>query len=259
MASLVAIPTTAGTGSEATPFTIITDPATNVKMLIGSPFLLPDVALVDPTLTHPCPPDITAATGIDALVHAIEAYVSIRSQPLSDLFALAAIERIHGNLRRAWADGSDAAAREQVMLGALQAGIAFGNASVALVHGMSRPIGANFHVAHGVSNAALLAVVMEWSLSGNPARYSRIAEAMGVVTTGQSEMAVARAAVDVVRRLVADTRIPSLSKLVPDRSRFLALAPRMADAAIASGSPGNNPRKATEEDIADLYRRAYDE
>lgn len=257
-APLVAIPTTAGTGSEATPFTIITDPTTSVKMLIGSPFLLPDVALVDPTLTHPCPPNITAATGIDALVHAIEAYVSTRSQPLSDLFALTAIERIHRNLYRAWTDGSDAAAREQVMLGSLQAGIAFGNASVALVHGMSRPIGANFHVAHGVSNAALLSAVMEWSLSGNPERYARIAEAMGVDVTGRSEIAVARAAVDIVRQLIADIRIPSLSELVPDRSHFLALAPRMADAAIASGSPANNPRKATAEEITELYRLAYD-
>jgi alcohol dehydrogenase class IV len=257
-APLVAIPTTAGTGSEATPFTIITDPRTSVKMLIGSPFLLPDVALVDPVLTHPCPPQVTAATGIDALVHAIEAYVSVRAQPMSDVFALAAIERLHGHLRRAWTNGGDAEAREEVMLGALQAGIAFGNASVALVHGMSRPIGANFHVAHGVSNAALLAVVMEWSLPGNPTRYAHVARAMGVSTSGLCGMDAARAGVDAVRRLLADIRIPPLSDLVPDRSRFLDLAPRMADAAIESGSPGNNPRGATKEEIVDLYRRAYE-
>jgi len=144
------------------------------------------------------------------------------------------------------------------MLGALQAGIAFGNASVALVHGMSRPIGANFHVAHGVSNAALLAVVMEWSLPGNPTRYAHVARAMGVSTSGLCGMDAARAGVDAVRRLLADIRIPPLSDLVPDRSRFLDLAPRMADAAIESGSPGNNPRGATKEEIVDLYRRAYE-
>ena len=258
-APLVAIPTTAGTGSEATPFTIITDPETDTKMLIGSPFLLPGVALVDPTLTGSCPRGVTAATGIDALVHAIEAYVSARAQPMSDLFALSAIEQIVGSLHRAWANGADTEAREQVMLGALQAGIAFGNASVALVHGMSRPIGAHFHVAHGVSNAALLAVVMEWSVSGNPGRYARIARAMGVAHEARgSEGELARAGVDAVRRLLASIEIPSLSELVPDRARFFDLAPRMADAAIDSGSPGNNPRRPAKEEIVELYKRAYD-
>ena len=126
--------------------------------------IIPKVAIVDPLLTLSCPRGLTAAVGIDSLTHAIEAYVSVKSQPMSDLFCLSAIELISGNLRQAWANGNNVEAREKTMLGALQAGIAFSNASVALVHGMSRPIGAYFHVPHGASNAALLGVVTEFSL-----------------------------------------------------------------------------------------------
>ena len=255
---LVAVPTTAGTGSEVTPFTIITDTKRDVKMLIGSPFLLPDVAIVDPRLTVSLPPDITAATGIDALTHAIEAYVSVKAQPMSDVLALAAIELISGNLRQAWTDGSNIEAREKAMLGALQAGMAFGNASVALVHGMARPIGAYFHVAHGASNAALLAVVMEFSLAGNPARYAAMAKAMGEDTSGLSEMAAARRGAGAVKKLIKDIKVPSLRELGVDRAKLEKLAPRMAEDAIASGSPANNPRQASKAEIIELYQTAYE-
>jgi alcohol dehydrogenase class IV len=214
---LIASPTTAGTGSEVTPFTIVTDTRRNVKMLIGSPFLMPEIAVVDPSLTLSMPPNITAATGIDALTHAIEAYVSRKAQPLTDIFCLSAIRLISGNLRRAWAIGKDIEARESTMLGALQAGIAFANSSVALVHGMARPIGAYFHVAHGASNAALLSVVMDFSLSGNPSRYAQIAQAMGEDTTGLSELQAARKGVAAVKRLIKDIRVPSLRELGVDR------------------------------------------
>ncbi len=257
-APLIAVPTTAGTGSEVTPFTIITDTATDVKMLIGSPFLMPDVAIVDPLLTLSMPRGLTATTGIDALTHAIEAYVSVKAQPLTDIFALSAIELLSGNLRQAWTDGSDVAAREKTMLGALQAGIAFGNSSVALVHGMARPIGAYFHVAHGASNAALLPEVMAFSLSGNPARYARIAAAMGEDTRSLNEIDAAGLAVTAVKRLIHDIEVPSLPALGVDKARLDELAPVMADDAIASGSPGNNPRPATREEIAAIYRAAYD-
>lgn len=257
-APLVAVPTTAGTGSEVTPFTIITDTATDVKMLIGSPFLVPDVAIVDPLLTLSMPRGLTAATGIDALTHAIEAYVSVKAQPLTDVFALSAIELLSGNLRQAWTDGNDVDAREKTMLGALQAGIAFGNSSVALVHGMARPIGAYFHVAHGASNAALLPEVMAFSLSGNPARYARIAAAMGEDTGSLSELDAAGLAVKAVGRLIQDIEVPSLPALGVDKTRLEELAPAMADDAIASGSPGNNPRPATREEIVAIYRAAYD-
>ncbi len=256
-APLVAVPTTAGTGSEASVYTIITDAATDVKMLIGSPFLMPDVAIVDPLLAISSPPGVTAATGIDALVHAIEAYVSVKAQPMSDVFALSAIELISGNLRHAWANGDDLDAREKTMLGALQAGIAFSNSSVALVHGMSRPIGAYFHLAHGVSNAVLLVVVMEFSLTGNARRYTDIAQSLGENTDELTDLQAAELGVDAVRRLVSDVNIPPLHELIEDEEEFYRLAPQMAEDAIDSGSPANNPRQATKEEIIELYKRAY--
>ena len=256
-APLIAVPTTAGTGSEVTPFTIITDTKRDVKMLVGSPFLTPDVAIVDPLLTLSMPRSLTAATGIDALTHAIEAYVSVKAQPMSDIFCLSAIELIAGNLKQAWTEGSAIEAREKTMLGALQAGIAFGNSSVALVHGMARPIGAYFHVPHGASNAALLGVVMEFSLSGNPARYARIAQAMGEDISGRDDMAAARRGVAAVQRLIKDIKVSSLRELGVDREKLEELAPRMAEDALASGSPANNPRPVTKEEIIELYKLAY--
>ncbi|MBU2536113.1 MAG: iron-containing alcohol dehydrogenase [Chloroflexota bacterium] len=254
---VIAVPTTAGTGSEVTPFTIITDTRRDVKMLIGSPFLMPEIAIVDPQLTVLLPPDITAATGIDALTHAIEAYVSVKAQPISDLFCLAAIEQIAGNLRQAWADGKNLEAREKTMIGALMGGIAFSNSSVALVHGMARPIGAYFHVRHGASNAALLGTVMEFSLEGNPTRYARIAEAMGVDINGLSEMEAAKRGAEAVKKLIKDIKIPSLRELGVDKEKLDQLAPKMSEDAIASGSPANNPRQASKEEIIELYKIAY--
>lgn len=256
-APLVAIPTTAGTGSEVTVFTIITDTKTDVKMLIGSPFVMPQVAIVDPLLTLSCPRGLSAAVGIDALTHAIEAYVSVKAQPMSDIFCLSAIELISGNLRQAWANGNNVEAREKTMLGALQAGIAFSNASVALVHGMSRPIGAYFHVAHGASNAALLGVVTEFSLIGNPLRYAHIAKAMGENITGLTDLEAAQLAAKAIKTLIKDIKIPSLRELGVDKEKLDQLAPKMAEDAIASGSPGNNPRQATKEEIIELYKIAY--
>jgi alcohol dehydrogenase class IV len=254
---LVSIPTTAGTGSEVTITTIITDTAKNVKMLIISPYLMSRVAIVDPMMTLSCPRGLTAAVGIDALTHAIEAYVSLKAQPMSDVFALSAIGLLSGNLRQVFANGNNVEAREKVMLGALQAGLAFSNSSVALVHGMSRPIGAYFHVPHGASNAALLGVVTEFSLIGNPQRYAKVAQAMGEDTMGMSDLDAAELAADAVKRLVEDIKIPSLPGLGVDGKKLKELAPQMAEAAIASGSPGNNPRLATKEEIIELYHLAY--
>jgi alcohol dehydrogenase class IV len=256
-APLIAVPTTAGTGSEVTRYTIITDTKRDVKMLITSPFLIPQKAIVDPLLTLSMPRGLTAATGIDALTHAIEAYVSVKAQPMSDIFCLSAIELISGNLRQAWSNGNNIEAREKTMLGALQAGIAFSNSSVALVHGMSRPIGAYFHVAHGVSNAALLGVVTEFSLIGNPARYARIAKAMGENVEHLTVLEAADLAAKSIKRLVKDIKIPCLQELGVDKEKLDKLAPQMAEDAIASGSPANNPRQATKEEIIELYKLAY--
>ena len=258
-APLIAIPTTAGTGSETTIFTIITDTRTNVKMLIGSPFILPSVALVDPLLTASSPPSVTAATGVDALTHAIEAYVSVKAQPMSDVFALSAIKFLSENLRQAWANGDNLEARSLTMLGAFQAGVAFSNSSVALVHGMSRPIGAYFHVPHGLSNAVLLAPVVEFSISGNPKRYVDIARAMGEKVEGLGVMEGASKASKAVRELVRDTKIPALATLGVTREKLKNVVGKMADDAIASGSPGNNPRKATKEEIVELYWKTFNQ
>jgi len=256
-APLIAVPTTGGTGSEVTMVTIITDTKTDVKMLIGSPYLMPQVAIVDPLLTLSCPKGLTAAVGVDALTHAIEAYVSIKAQPLTDIFCLSAIELISENLRQAWANGNNIEAREKTMLGALQAGIAFSNSSVALVHGMSRPIGAYFHVAHGVSNAALLGPVTEFSLVGNPQRYMDIAQVMGEDVEGLTPMDGAMVAAEAINRIIEDVQIPSLRELGVEEAKLNELAPKMADAAIASGSPGNNPRQVTKEEIIQLYKIVY--
>jgi len=253
---LIAIPTTAGTGSEATMVTIITDTSRDVKMLIGSPFLMPAVALVDPAMTVKMPRGLTAATGLDALTHAIEAYVSVKAQPLTDILALSAIKKIGRFLPQAWANPENLDARSETMLGALQAGIAFSNSSVALVHGMSRPIGAYFHVPHGVSNAALLGVVMEFSLMGAPDRYADVAMAMGINTKGMTVMEAAQAGSCTVKSLIRDLQVPTLGKLGVTREKLDQVVSKMADDAIESGSPGNNPRKATKDEIIGLYYAA---
>ena len=255
-APLIAIPTTAGTGSEVTPFTIITDTIRDVKMLIASPYIIPRVALVDPLMTLTMSQGITAATGLDALTHAIEAYVSVKAQPITDTFALQAIRIIAANLRQAWSNGDNLEARTNMMIGSLQAGLAFANSSVALVHGMARPIGAYFHAPHGISNAALLPTVIEFSVLGDPRRYAEIAEAMGEITEGLPLLDAAYLAAEAVKRLNDDLNVPTLKGLGVEEKKFHSVVNQMAADAIASGSPGNNPRKATQAEIVELYKKA---
>ncbi len=255
---IVAVPTTAGTGSEVTMVTIITDTKNDVKMLIGTPHAMPTIAVLDPLLTVSMPRGITAGTGLDALTHAIEAYVSLKAQPLTDMLALRAIEMISGNLRQAWANPNNLKARAEMLLASCMAGMAFSNASVALVHGMSRPVGALFHVPHGVSNAALLGTVMDFSLMGNPARYADIAAALGEEVDGLTDLEAAEIGVLAVRRLVADLKVPSLAQLGVEKAKLDKVVEKMARDAIASGSPGNNPRIATPAEIVELYYKALD-
>jgi len=254
---LMAIPTTAGTGSEVTQSTIITDTSREVKMLIASPHIISRVALVDPLLTLTMPQKLTAATGIDALTHAIEAFVSVKAQPITDTLALGAIRILAENIRQAWSNGDNVEARTNMMIGAHQAGMAFSNSSVALVHGMARPIGAYFHVPHGVSNAALLPTIIEFSIPGNPKRYAAIAEAMGEITEGLSVLDAAYLAADAAGGLNVDLKVPTVRELGVEEKKFNSIVEQMAADAIASGSPGNNPRKATQEEIVELYRRAF--
>ena len=253
---LIVANTTAGTGSEVTRFAIITDPVTNVKLLIADPHLIPDVAIDDPLLTLTCPPLVTASTGVDALTHAIESYISVRATSLSDILALSAIRKVGQSLRVAFRSGEDLSARTLMHVASLEAGMSFSNASVALVHGMARPVGAYFHTAHGISNAVLLPHVMEWSLPGAPGRFADIARALGADATGLSEAQAAERAVTEVRTLCRDLKIPGLTGLGLDAGKLMALAPTMAQDALDSGSPGNNPRVPTAAEIVELYRRA---
>src|SRR5690606_7903088 len=168
---LGALPTTGGTGREATREGASTDKRRNAKVRMASDQWLAAAALVDPLLMRSCPPKVTAAAGVDALTHAIEAYVSRRAQPMTDVLALSASKSLSSQLRNAYRNGDDVEARTEVAIGALQAGIAFSNASVALIHGMSRPLGAVFGIPHGIANAMLLATVMRFSLEGALERY----------------------------------------------------------------------------------------
>lgn len=256
-APLIAIPTTAGTGSEVTKVTVITDTEQNVKMMLSSSCLLASVAIVDPLLSLTTPPHLTAAVGVDALTHAIEAYISKRAQPITDALALKAIRLISGSLRQAWADGGNISARTDMMLGATIAGMAFSNSSVALVHGMSRPIGAYFHIHHGLSNSVLLLDVMKFSVVGAPQRFADIAEAMGEQIEGLSPMKQADAAITAVERLVKDIQMPRLGQIGIEKEKFDEVVEQMAADAIASGSPANNPRQATQEEIIALYRKCF--
>jgi alcohol dehydrogenase class IV len=251
---IIAVPTTAGSGSEATQFTVITDDENAEKMLCAGPAFLPRVAVVDVELTLTMPPRLTADTGIDALTHAVEAYVSRKATPLSDTFALRAMSLVAGSLEAAYADGSDRRAREDMMLASLFAGTAFSNASVALVHGMSRPIGARFGIAHGLSNALLFATVTRFSLAGAPGRYADCARALGLPVAGLDDPAAGTALADELERLAAVLDVPPLSALGVTAEAWEAAIPTMAEQAIASGSPANNPVEPTVEEIAGIYR-----
>jgi alcohol dehydrogenase class IV len=255
---IIAIPTTAGTGSEVTRFTVITDTETDEKMLIAGLACCPTAAIVDYELTLTMPLRLTADTGIDSLTHAIEAYVSKRANPYTDGVAKDAMGLIAHNIRTACAEPDNRAAREAMMLGATKAGMAFSNASVCLVHGMSRPIGAFFHVPHGLSNAMLLPEVTAFSAPAAVDRYADCARAMGVAEEGEGIQSAVARLIDELRKLNADLQVPSPRAYGIDRARYEELLPVMAGQAIGSGSPANNPRVPTSDEIIDLYRRVYD-
>lgn len=254
---LIAIPTTAGTGSEATRFTIITDDDTDEKMLCVGLGFMPVAALVDFTLTLSLPARTTADTGIDALTHAIEAYVSRKANPYSDQQALAAMRLIGPNLRRVYRDGGDREAREAMMLGSTLAGIAFSNASVALVHGMSRPIGAAFHVPHGLSNAMLLPTVTEFSIPAAEARYADCARAIGFAAPEDGTAVANEKLLAELTSLNEDLEVPTPAAFGIERDAFFDIMATMAEQALQSGSPGNNPRVPTAEEIVTLYRALW--
>ncbi|UTW47484.1 iron-containing alcohol dehydrogenase [Bacterioplanoides sp. SCSIO 12839] len=254
---IIAIPTTAGTGSEVTRFTIITNETTDEKMLCVGVGFMPVAALVDFELTLSLPPRITADTGIDALTHAMESYVSKKASPYSDSQALSAMRLIGPNLRAAYHDGQDVKAREAMMLGSTLAGIAFSNASVALVHGMSRPIGAAFHVPHGLSNAMLLPAVTRFSIPAAAERYADCARAMGVATEQDSDEVANAKLMDELNALNDELNVPTPEQFGIEKEAFFDLMPVMAEQALASGSPGNNPRVPGAEEIIEIYKELW--
>jgi alcohol dehydrogenase class IV len=254
---VVAIPTTAGTGSEVTRFTVISDTETDEKMLIAGLACCPIAAIVDYELTLTMPLRLTADTGLDSLTHAIEAYVSRKASPFTDGLAKNAMGLIARNIRGACAEPDNRAAREAMMLGATTAGMAFSNASVCLVHGMSRPIGAFFHVPHGLSNAMLLPEITAFSAPAALERYADCARAMGIAEEGEGSQAAVARLLDELRRLNEDLKVPTPRVWGIAAERYEELLPVMASQALASGSPGNNPRVPTSDQIIDLYRQVY--
>ncbi|MDH4560782.1 iron-containing alcohol dehydrogenase [Pseudomonas sp. BN411] len=254
---IIAVPTTAGTGSEVTRFTIITNEVSNEKVLCVGEAFMPIAAVIDFKLTLSLPARITADTGIDALTHAIEAYVSRKANPYSDSQALAAMRLIGPNLRCVYDDGQDERAREAMMMGATLAGIAFSNASVALVHGMSRPIGAYFHVPHGLSNAMLLPDVTAWSMPAARGRYADCARAIGAALPRDSNAQANLKLIAYLEDMNSALAVPTLQAFGADRQLFDQSVAIMAQQALASGSPGNNPRQASVEEIVDLYKMLW--
>jgi alcohol dehydrogenase class IV len=253
----LAIPTTAGTGSEVTRFTVITDVARGEKLLLAGDTLLPSAAVVDYELTLTMPARLTADTGTDSLTHAIEAFVSRKANPFTDTLALSAMKTIWRELPTCFHEPENAKAREAMMLAATQAGMAFSNASVALVHGMSRPLGAHFHIPHGLSNAMLLPAVTAFSAGAALERYAECARTMGVAQAHDSD----QAAVDRLTRALyernTELQVPSPKQFGIVEERYFALVGTMASQALASGSPQNNPRIPTAEEIERIYYQAW--
>ena len=253
----VAVPTTAGTGSEVTRFTVISDVETEEKMLIAGDVLLPTAAVVDYELTLTMPARLTADTGTDSLTHAIEAFVSRKANPFTDGLALAAMKTIWRELPISFHEPGNHKAREAMMLAATQAGIAFSNASVALVHGMSRPLGAHFHVPHGLSNAMLLPAVTAFSVEAALGRYAECARTMGVAGAAATDGVAAEQLIRNLYSRNAELEVPSPKQFGIEHDRYVALIPAMTAQALASGSPQNNPRVATAAEIEAIYRQVW--
>jgi alcohol dehydrogenase len=249
----IAVPTTAGTGSEVTPIAILSDHEDKLKKGIVSPYLFPSVAVLDPELTLGLPAAVTAATGMDALIHAVEAYTSKNAYTVSDMLALEAMSLIISNIRTAFANGSDMAARDSMLQGSLLAGMAFANAGVTAVHAFAYPIGAEFHIPHGVANSLMLAPVMEFNMIGNLPKFAHMAEVFGEDVDGLSDREAAMVFIETLQVLATDLRIPGhLSEFgvkeedIPDLARGVMKVTRLL---------ANNPRELKLEDAEEIYRR----
>nr|WP_310783775.1 lactaldehyde reductase [uncultured Alistipes sp.] len=251
---VIALPTTAGTAAEVTINYVITDEENVKKMVCVDPNDIPTLAIIDPELMLSMPRGLTAATGMDALTHAIEGLITLGAWEMSDMFEIKAIEMIAKWLPKAVENPSDIEARDGMATAQYIAGMAFSNVGLGLVHGMAHPLGAYYDIPHGVANALLLPFVMEYNKEAAKAKYRTIAEAMGVDTSAMDDDQAAQAAVDAVKALAIKVRIPQhLSELgVPESG-----LPTLAQAAFNDVCTPGNPRKAVVEEILEVYKKAF--
>ncbi len=255
---VVAIPTTAGTGSEATQFTVITDVEKDIKMLLKGGYLVPKIAIVDPAYTYSAPKSITAATGMDALTHAIEAYTSRKALPVTDTLAVSAVKRIMKYLPAAYKDGSDEKARYEMSVASYEAGICINNSTVTLVHGMSRPIGALFHVAHGISNAMLLTKCLAFALDGAYEKFANLGREIGAATAEDDDKTASEKFIEALNEICKICEIPTLLEYGIPKDDFFAHMEKMAHDALTSGSPGNTMKPISEQDIIEIYKKLWE-
>lgn len=254
---LVLIPTTAGTGSEATKFTVITDSKKDIKMLLKGEALLPDLAIIDAKFSLTAPKGVTAATGMDALTHAVEAYTSRKANPLTDTFALSSIKKIFKYLPLVYKNGEDKKAREEMAIAAYEAGVCINNSSVTIVHGMSRPIGALFHVPHGISNAMLIKECLSYVLDGSYERFGEIGRAIGAADESKSDKEASEAFLDKLSELCKVCEIPTLKEYGIDKDEFNKFVDKMAQDAMNSGSPSNTIKEVSKDDLLKIYERLW--
>jgi len=251
----IMVPTTAGTGSEVTFTSVFVRQNLKKKEGMNSPYLYPELALLDPTLTLSLPPVATASTGVDALCHAIESYTSVNASPMSEMFSLEAIQLISSSLRTCVHDGANLEAREKMLLGSLYAGLGLANAGVGAVHSLSYPLGGKYGVSHGLANTVMLPYVMSFNLPGALEKFTVIAEVMGEITDDLPLREAAYLAVEAVQSLIEDCGIyTTLEDLNIPEEDF----PELAKAAMTVTRPlENNPRKVTIEDAIEIYGEAY--
>lgn len=254
---LAAIPTTAGTGSEATKFTVITDSEKGIKMLLKGDVLVPKLAIVDSSFTVGAPKSVTSATGLDALTHAVEAYTSRKAFSMTDTLAVSAVKRIMKYLPIAYREPDNSLAREQMSIAALEAGICINNSSVTIVHGMSRPIGALFHVPHGMSNAMLLKECLSFAVSGAYEKFANLGRETGVANDSDSDETAAEKFIDSLQNICDVCEIPTLEQYGIDRDEYYSKISKMATDAVASGSPANTVKEVTVDDCIEIYKKLY--
>ena len=254
---LAAIPTTAGTGSEATKFTVITDSEKGIKMLLKGDVLVPKLAIIDSSFTVGAPKSVTSATGLDALTHAVEAYTSRKAFSMTDTLAVSAVKRIMKYLPIAYKEPDNSLAREQMSIAALEAGICINNSSVTIVHGMSRPIGALFHVPHGMSNAMLLKECLSFAVSGAYEKFANLGRETGVASDSDSDETAAEKFIDSLQSICDVCEIPTLEQYGIDRDEYYSKISKMATDAVASGSPANTVKEVTVDDCIEIYKKLY--